>query len=715
MRNRFADKRPLILVADDDMAIRFLIRETLEGAGFDVEEVEDGVQAVPAFRRLKPDLVMLDVVMPGLDGFSVCSAIRDLMEGHSTPIIMMTGLDDFESVQNAYNAGATDFIVKPINLLIMSYRVKYLMRSSKIFEELRRSEARLSEAQSIAKIGSWELNVQTGEMYFSEEAYRLLGMGPLGAAITRHEYLAVTQSLLEGTFEGSLHHAVSEGTSFCFEKEVVFPNSERRHLYAEAHTSRDDTGKDFWTIGYIQDITARKQAEERISSLANFDILTGLPNRILFKDYFDRALARAKRNNKKIAVLFVDMDRFKSVNESFGHSVGDELLKKVAERLVSCVRLYDHVSREVQEEQELNVARFAGDEFLVLLECINTFSEAAKVADRIRNCLLLPHSIQGTEISVTTSIGISLYPSDGDSLDSMIKCADTAMNHAKELGRNNFQFYSRSLNKAAKDKLVLESQLRRALQSDELFLCYQPMVDLTTGKIFCLEVLVRWQSPVLGSLSPAQFIPLAEETGLITEIDEWVLRNACEKVHAWKEAGLPEFKVSVNISGRHFKKKTVIETIDRILGQSSIDPRTLELELTEGILLENEKDTLDMMMSLKEKGITLSLDDFGTGYSSLSYLKRFPIDVLKIDRSFVKDIMHIPDSALLTSTIIAISQNLRLETIAEGVETQEQMEMLVEKGCTKMQGYLFSRPLTATDFEEFFAAYVPVRYKKTYE
>jgi diguanylate cyclase (GGDEF)-like protein len=696
---------PLVLVADDDMAIRFLVKETLEGAGFAVVEVGDGSQVIPAFKKLRPDLVMLDVMMPGMDGFSACAGIRDLVEGYATPIIMMTGLDDVDSVQNAYNAGATDFITKPINWSIMCYRVKYILRSSSAFAGLRLSEARLAEVQSIAKIGSWEINVQTGEMFFSEESYRLLGMEPLGSKIKREHFIAATRMLSKDCFEESIHKTIADGISFCLDKQVVLANGEERHVYAEAHTNRDDAGKPFWTIGYIQDITARKQTEEKIKNLAYFDGLTGLPNRILFRDYFDRAMAVAKRNKLKMAMLFVDLDRFKNVNDSFGHSVGDELLKQVAERLITSIRKNDCVSRDVKETQEMNIARFAGDEFLILLESIKDFSEAAKVANRIKECLLIPYKIQGTEISITPSIGISLYPADGENLDSLIKCADVAMYHAKELGRNNFQFYTNSLNKAAREKLVLESQLRKAITSDELFLCYQPMVDTTNGEIFCVEVLVRWQHPQLGIFSPAQFIPLAEETGLITEIDEWVLHNACKQVKIWQESGLPTFKLSVNISGRHFKKKTLVETIDRVINNSRLDPQWLKLELTEGVLMACETDTLATLMSLKAKGITLSLDDFGTGYSSLSYLKRFPIDVLKIDRSFIKDIITQPDSASITSAIIAMSRSLKLDTVAEGVETREQMNILIENGCFKMQGYLFSRPLATFEFEKFLAGY----------
>jgi EAL domain-containing protein (putative c-di-GMP-specific phosphodiesterase class I) len=323
------------------------------------------------------------------------------------------------------------------------------------------------------------------------------------------------------------------------------------------------------------------------------------------------------------------------------------------------------------------------------------------VAQRIKDKLSLPYEIRDNEISVTSSIGIGIYPLDGDNLDDIIKHSDIAMYHAKEMGRNNFQFYSDSLNTAAMNHLVLESQLRKAILRDELFLRFQPIVDLRKNYIFCAEVLVRWQHPDLGELQPSGFIPMAEETGLITEIDEWVLHNACVQAKAWQESGFPAFKISVNISGRHFRKKKLLETIDRVVNNTGINPAFLELEITEGVLMKNDPDTISILHGLKEKGIRLSIDDFGTGYSSLSYLKRFPLDILKIDRSFVKDILTDPDSASITSAIIAMAGGLKLETIAEGVETREQMGVLLESGCWKMQGYYFSPPLGALEFEEY--------------
>ncbi len=700
---------PLVLIADNDLSSSFQIGETLRQAGFAVEEICNANMVISAFQRLRPDIVMLEVSMPGMDGFSICEGIRNLSEGFTTPVIMMGGVDDIKSVKNAYNAGATDIISKPVNMDVLSHRVLYILRSSRAFESLRLSEARLSEAQRIAKIGSWEHNILTGEMFWSEEAYRLLGMEPIGARISSEHFRRYANPYDNAAFEQSLRDIIADGKSFNIDQRITSPNGGERYIHVEAQINKNETGQPVWAVGYIQDITERKQTEKKIRRLAYYDSLTNLPNRTLFKDYFNHAIALAERANRIMAVLFIDLDRFKQINDTLGHTMGDELLKQVAERLRNCVREGDYVSRDtfegISEDLDTKIARFAGDEFLVLLENIHDYFGAAKVAQRITDTLSRPCIIQGNEISVTPSIGISVYPTDGDNLDDIIKHADIAMYHAKETGRNNFQFYSDSMNNAAMNHLVLENQLRKAILRDELFLCFQPMVDLKKKDIFCVEVLVRWQHPDLGSLPPAKFIPLAEETGLITEIDEWVLHNVGKQAKAWQESGFPTFKLSVNISGRNFRKKKLLETIDRVASNARMDPNFLELEITEGVLMNNDSDTISILHGLKERGIQLSIDDFGTGYSSLSYLKRFPLDTLKIDRSFVKDILTDPDSAAITSAIIAMAKSLKLDTVAEGVETMEQMEVLLEKGCGKMQGYYFSPPLQVVEFEEFLKVY----------
>lgn len=698
--------KPLVLVADDDLSIRFLVRETLEQEGFAVEEVEDGIQVLAAAKDIKPDLIMLDVVMPGIDGFEACSRIRTLEGGRDVPIIMMTGLDDLDSVKKAYGAGATDFITKPINWSLMSYRVQYVLRSSKAFADLKLSEARLAEAQSIAKLGNWEIDMRTGVTYWSDEIYQILGTTYAEGREASHEsFINAVHPLDRDRVATVIRDALADGNGFSFDCRIVIADGRERSIHSEALINRDNEGRPTETVGYIQDITERKEAEAKIHHLAYHDNLTGLPNRILFEEHFNHAVALAKRTRTLLGILFLDLDRFKQINDTLGHAVGDELLREVAGRLVASIRSYDCVSRDATEGVEATVARFAGDEFLVLLENINEFYDAAKVAQRIKDGLSVPYTINGTEIIVTPSIGISLYPADGKALDDLIKCADIAMYQAKEMGRNNFQFYAQSVNSDAKAHLILESRLRKALVQDEMFICFQPVIDVARNIISGAEALVRWSNPEMGILSPAHFIPLAEETGLITEIDEWVLLNACRQLKAWQDAGLARFIVSVNVSGRHFKKRSLVETIEKTLADSHLDPTYLKLEITEGVLMNNDSYTVSTLNRLKHMGIRLAIDDFGTGYSSLSYLKRFPLDILKIDRSFIKDILEDQESSSITSAIIAMSASLKLDVVAEGVETLEQMEMLREMGCRKIQGYYFSKPLPAREFESFFRSF----------
>lgn len=692
---------PLVLVADDDRFIRVLVRDALEAEGFRVEEVADGCEVLPAFSRLQPDIIILDVVMPGQNGFYLCKKIRSTETGRSVPIVMMTGLDDFESVKRAYAAGATDFITKPLNLPLIGYRIQYILRSSRTLEKLKQSEARLVDAQSIANLGSWEINLATGEVNWSQEVYNIFGMKPGEGKISHDVFMDAVHPSEKEAVAVRMKKALSEESTFSIECRIKTQDGRERTILTKARINRDEKAKATWAVGFIQDITERKEVEEKIRLLAYYDSLTGLPNRILFHDYFNHAIAFATRTRTQIGILFVDLDRFKLINDTLGHGVGDRVLKDVAERLDAGLRKYDYVARETAENIDAKIARFAGDEFIILLKNVRDHFDAAKVAQRIQDSLTMPYIIDGTEIIVTPSIGISLYPVDGEKLEDLIKFADIAMYHAKELGRNNYQFYSRTLDTTAKDHLVLEGQLRNAIKRNELFVCYQPIIQVPTFEVSGIEAMVRWRHPERGILSAAKFVPLAEETGLITEIDEWVLLNVCKQIREWQDRSEHGWMVTVNVSGRNFKKRTVVETVGKALQSTGIDPRWLKLEITEGILIDKDGYVVSALNSVKEMGIRLALDDFGTGYSSLGYLRKFPLDILKIDQSFVKDILVDPDCASITTAIIALAKSLKLDIIAEGVETKEQMELLLQKGCEKQQGNYFSPPLSLADLEAF--------------
>lgn len=457
-------------------------------------------------------------------------------------------------------------------------------------------------------------------------------------------------------------------------------------------TERNASGDVTNHIAIFTDITARKKSEERIRFLAYYDPLTELPNRTLFEEHIKRALAGAKRSGKKVALLFLDLDRFKSINDSLGHLSGDLLLQSVASRLKSHIRESDMICRQ------------GGDEFIIVLTGIDSAESVAHVAEKIVEDMLEPHPVAGHQLTVSFSIGISLYPDDGDTSEMLIKNADAAMYHAKDAGRNNFQFFSPEMNSEAFERLSMESDLRMALKKDELLLHYQPKIDIHSGNIIGMEALARWNHPERGCVSPEKFIPVAEECGLIASIGEWVLRTACAQCRKWHESGLLSVPVAVNISAVQLHQKNIRDMIAEILSETGLDPHLLELEITEGVVMQDAESTIVTLRSLKELGISLSIDDFGTGYSSLNYLRYFPVDKLKIDRSFVRDISSDLDDATITRTIVSMGHSLRMKVIAEGVESAEQLSLLKEQGCDEIQGYYFSVPFPAEKLPDFLEA-----------
>lgn len=437
-----------------------------------------------------------------------------------------------------------------------------------------------------------------------------------------------------------------------------------------------------------QDISERKRSLARLNHMVNHDTLTNLPNRTLFVGRLTQLLSGIHRRKRLMAVLSLDLDRFKNINDTLGHVIGDLLLQRVAERLMGCVREGD------------TIARLGGDEFVLLIDDIMRPEDVGKIAKKILETFRRPMLLKGNEFFITTSIGISLYPNDGKTAETLLKKADTAMYRAKEQGKNNYQLFSADMNVKAEAYLKLETHLRYALARDEFVLCYQPMVDCKTGRVVSMEVLLRWQHSEFGDIPPEKFIPIAEETGLIGQIGHWVLKTACAQNKAWQDAGFDPFRVAVNLSARQFDDKKLAKKVQEVLSETGLDPVYLELELTEGIVMKNPEATVDMLCAFHAVGIEISIDDFGTGYSSLSYLKRFPVNTLKIDRSFVQDITRDPDDAAIIRAVIAMGHSLNLKIIAEGVETPAQREFLRVMQCDTLQGYLFSQPLSAEALTE---------------
>ncbi|OIP13984.1 MAG: hypothetical protein AUK53_05765 [Betaproteobacteria bacterium CG2_30_59_46] len=538
-------------------------------------------------------------------------------------------------------------------------------------------------------------NTQEGVMV-TDARNRIVAVNPAFCKVTGYsagEAIGQTPSLLksgihDGEFYRRLWAALQETGHWQGEVWNRRKNGEVYPEWLNLSVIRNDEGEIEHYVGIFSDIASQMEMKKRLHELAYYDELTGLANRHLLLDRLQLELLQSRRSGNLMALLFLDLDRFKVINDTLGHAADDRLLVLAAERLGGCVRDGD------------TLARMGGDEFVALLRNIDDKPVVAHVAARMVDAMVLPFFVDGHELFVTASIGIALYPGDGDDIDALIRNADTAMYRAKDSGRNNYQFYAAAMNEEAQQRLRLETDLRHATERNELFVLYQPQADISVRRIVGAEALVRWQHPGLGLIPPMEFIPIAEESGLIVQVGEWVLRAVCRQNKAWQDAGLPPVRVAVNLSPLQFRQQDLFAVVSAALKESGLEPQYLELELTESIFMEDIEAAIVTLRQIKNLGVALSIDDFGTGFSSLSYLKRFPIDTLKIDQSFVRDSPGNPDDSAIVEAIIAMAHSLKLKAIAEGEETEQQLAFLRERGCEMMQGYLCARPLAPDQFAE---------------
>ena len=697
------DTVPIVLVVDDDPAQRLLLEETLIQAGMRVHQAKDGAEAVALFTRLNPDLVLMDIKMPVMDGLEACAQIRQLMEGKDVPIVLITGLDDHASIQQAFEADATDFITKPVNWPILNHRVRYLLKAKEAFHALRKSETRLSDAQRIAALGSWEWDLASDKLYWSDQVYRIFGQRPDSYETTYETFLNTVHPDDKESVKQAIQQSLNDHVPFNTDHRIILPDGSQRTVHEQAEVILSE-GKPVYMQGTVQDITTRKETEQQIEYLAYYDSLTGLPNRTYFKHQAIRAINMAETEGSKVALLFLDLDEFKRINDTLGHDSGDELLKGIADNLTHSLRSTDCVAKADAPASSM-LSRLGGDEFTIMLDGFSSANQVASVARRVLDKLTQPVTVLDQEFFITGCLGIAIYPDDGNDLETLFKHADIAMYQAKSRGRNEFQFYSRQLNRHSRKRLGLESKLRKALERDELLLHYQPQVSTKTGQISGLEALIRWQDPETGLVPPGEFITVAEESGLILPIGEWVLQTACNQTLRWQQNGLKPIRMSVNLSSNQFHQDNFIQNIKRTLDSSGLEPQYLELEMTESVIMQQLDKTITDLNKLKDLGVTISIDDFGTGYSSMSYLKRFPLDTLKIDRSFVTDISTDASDAAIVKAIITLAKSLDLTTVAEGVEEETQLAFLREQGCDLIQGYYFSRPLSADDAGHYLAGH----------
>lgn len=673
-----------ILLVEDNAGDARLLRASLaEGqvAGVDLVHVTRLAQAIACVGRERFDVVLLDLSLP--DGHGRDTFARMNAHAAGTPIVVLTGLDDEGLAFGLVQAGAQDYVVKA------ELDGRTLLRSLRYAIERKKTETELRLAAKV-----FECTLE-GIVIADAEA-RILSVNHAFTALT-----GFTQDEMQGTSLWDIGAGPHD---------VGFFDEVRMHLaqggqWRGEFLNRCKRGASFpsWLsisvvetpqgsvshhVAVFTEVSALKLSEQRLQHLAHHDPLTGLPNRVLFHDRLEQSIHRSQRDGRPFALMFVDMDRFKLINDSLGHAVGDGLLQAVASRLKACLREVD------------TVARLGGDEFAVIVSDLQQREDATVVAEKIVATLGMPYQLDRHEVFVTPSIGVTLYPDGHMDQARLLESADVAMYRAKENGRNNFQYYSADMSAAAYERLRIETSLRRALERNEFLLHYQPQVDLQTGAIVGVEALMRWDHPERGRVLPSEFIPILEETGLIIPVGEWVLETACVHFKAWLDAGIAPRRLAVNLSMRQFRQKNLVETIEAILQRTGLPGHHLELEVTESTVMTNVPQTVATLERLKVMGIQIAIDDFGTGSSSLSHLKSLPIDTVKIGHPFVLDIPHSRDDAAITAAIIGLAQSMRLTSVAECVETEDQAAFLRQQRCDQMQGYLFERPMPAQAMAE---------------
>jgi predicted signal transduction protein with EAL and GGDEF domain/FixJ family two-component response regulator len=700
---------PKVLLVDDDEVNLMLTAAALRERGFVISEANSGPQAFDQLARWTPDVIVLDALMPQMDGFQTCEKLRALPGFEHMPVLMLTGLDDEASIKRAYQVGATDFFVKSPQWSLLAGRLRYLLRASRMRLELERSRARLGRAQDLARMGSFDWRRSDGgpvTLVMSTEALRVFGLGP-GDKLGLHGLLRMVSGDERRSLLRLLRGVLAHSSVLATDVAVTLPGGRQRIVHVEAEPEYNEHGQGIGYTGVVQDVTDRRMAEDRIRHLANFDTLTGLPNRHQLIWRAERALQHARRMGHSVALLLIDLDRFKNINDTLGHTAGDELLIEVARRLRGCVRHSDQVMEGAVEvagpawHRKLEaVGRLGGDEFVALLPEVGDEADGERVAQRILDVMREPVCVGGGEWVVTASIGIAMYPRDGQTVAELMRTSDVAMFSVKDQGRNAAAVYSPMLAGRGRERLELESALHRALERDELVLHYQPKIDVRAARVVGVEALMRWQRG--GTLvPPADFIPLAEETGLIVPMSEWLLREAARQARAWQVGCAFETTIAVNMPIRIFERSDLVERIHDAVATYGIPASSLLLEITENNLMKNLQDVMPSLHRLNEIGVEVSVDDFGTGYSSLAYLGTLPISEVKIDKAFVRDLGITPKGSAVITAIIALARSLGLRVIAEGVESLRQMDELHRLGCSVMQGYQFSRPVPADQLESW--------------
>lgn len=682
----------LLLAAAPDL--RSHLEDVFACAGFTVVPVDACAGVCAACDDAAPQMVVIDTE---LDGDR--AALQTIVELRAqpcladVPVLLLVPATDASVVDQGLEAGATDFSTRLAPAGLLRHRVREMRRVTRTVDDLRRSESSLAQAQRIARLGNWVWDPLDDRVAWSAEVHRLLGVPDAVRTAPMAMFLDRVHRDDQEAVRAALDQVLAGAASFALDLRFVKTGGRTRVLRTQGEAVYDEHGRATRVMGTLQDITDRTTAENRIKFLAYYDSLTNLPNRVLFTERLRGMIATARRRGQLVATVFVDVDNFKSVNDTMGHTAGDELLKTVAARFRDTVRDTDFFTRARHGDGESHtVARLGGDEFILAIGDLERVDDVPRIAHRLQDALKQPITLEPFgEVFVTTSMGISVFPQDGQTVEELFKNADAALYHAKDSGRDCFQFFSSALNEAALQRLLLEGHLRRAVQNGELVAYFQPQVDGRTNRVVAVEALMRWNRPEAGLVAPAQFIQVAEESGSIHELGRWILhRSSAESVaRGWHTRGV---NVAVNISTQQFKRPDVVATLVEAVTASSLCPSAVSLEITESVLADHAR-AVPTLRALKDAGFSIILDDFGTGYSSLTYLKALPLDALKIDRSFIRNITTDARDAAIVTAIIGVARSLSMDVVAEGVERAAQKDKLLELGCPIMQGYFFGRPV----------------------
>lgn len=687
-----------VLIVDDNEMNRDMLARRLERKGYFVTVAASAHELMERIKKDAIDLVLLDIEMPEVSGLEGLKMIRELYSAIELPVIMVTARNQSEDIVKALGMGANDYLTKPIDFAVALARIGTQLSHKRAQEGLKESEERYALAARGANDGLWDWNLATNVVYFSDRWMAMLGFQGGELTDKPEEWFDRIHSADQERVKEEVSAHQNGGTPHLESvHRIRHKDGTFRWMLCRGLAIRDAAGKPVRMAGSQTDIT-----EGKVS-----DPLTGLPNRLLFLDRLDRLMKHTKRHTERtFAVLFLDLDAFKMINDSLGHLIGDQLLLGVAKRLEGCLRATDTVARLAQDSQEnFTLARMGGDEFTVLLDDLKDPSDADRAAERIMAGLSAPFELEGKEVFTSASIGIAMGNPSYQHAEDIMRDADTAMYRAKSLGKARYEVFNADMRASVMARLELETDLRRAIERNEFRNFYQPIVSLETGELTGFEALLRWQHPTRGLLGPKEFISVAEDTGLIRELGWWSLREACSRISEWKsQLGADrDLTVSVNLSIKQFMQPNLVENIGHLLKELKLNPQLLKLEITESTVMEDPSAAIHMLQDMKSLGIRLAIDDFGTGYSSLSYLHRFPLDTLKIDRSFISGSSSGENGMEIARTIMPLAKNLRLDVVAEGVETAEQVQELKKLDCKYAQGFYFSKPLSRDEAEALLA------------